>query len=118
MPLIGVDIEESETIDALVYARTTKLGSQGGQSSNVAKERAVQTRQQVKIEAASKASAAKQRMKQQVRSVDPESTTLTGNLPITNDLPVVEDVHEPTDASERTDEMQCINQFNRFRARH
>ena len=45
-------------------------------------------------------------MKQQVRSVDPESITSTGNLPITDDLPVVEDVHELTDASERTDEVQ------------
>ena len=48
LPLIGVDIGESEMIDALVYAKTTKLGSQGGQFSNVAKERAVQTRQQIK----------------------------------------------------------------------
>ena len=68
-------------------------------------ERAVQTRQHLKKEAASKASAAKSRLKQQVRSVDPESITSTGNLPITNYLAVVEDIHELTDASERTDEV-------------
>ena len=91
-PLIGVDTGESEMIDVLVYARKTKLRIEG-QSSNVANERAVQTRQQVKKEAASMAKTAKKRMKLHVRSVAPESITLSGNFPITNNLPVVEDVH-------------------------
>ena len=86
--------------------KNDEIGDSKWSASNVAKDTDVQTRQQVMKEATSKANTAKKRMKQQVRSVDPESITSTGNLLIANDLPVLEDVHELTDVSERTDEVK------------